>query len=379
MQVTHDSDPPGARSRSARGHLVELAALALAAITLATTPACNGEGPTPIDAVGLGSGAPLPRRKGTLLVDACGLDARQEAALARPTTRVLVGEVLLLCMVPRDGGALGPADRFARGELDRTFTNLHALGYQVALGVAFTDESGARYDAERTRTLLADPAFRDALVASLDPLLAKVDAIDLDLLSAPRAARADLTKLVAAVSAKVRSAKRPLGLFLPPSVTTPSDLPEGEAFDRDALAGSVDRFRVMTLDYSDAAPGPTLDPGWATDAVRLAGKQQRETFVAIPLYGVDFGPRGPRGVSVLEARGLAATHNVSPRRGPTGALTFTYLDAGQTHEVWYDDAQSTGQALAAFATALPPEVGVLYYGFGAEDPALFPALAERTP
>lgn len=355
-----------------------LAALGLALLALSTAIGCNGEGPVPLDAVGLGADTPLPRRKGTLLLDACGLDPWHEATLARPSTRAIAGEVLLLCMVPRDTGALGPADKGARAALERTVASLRSLGYQVSLGVAFTDETGARYDAERTRGLLRDPAFRDALVASLEPLLPKVDAVDLDLMSAPVDARADLTRLVAAVSAKTRQAKKPLGLLLPPSVATPSDLPNGEAFDRAALAASVDRFRVMTLDYSDTTPGPTLDPGWATDAVRLALREQRETAVAVPLYGTDFGPRGPRGVSVLEARGLASTHGAVPRRGPTGALTFSYAEAGATHEVWYDDAESTGLALGAFATSLPPEVGVLYYGLGAEDPSLFQQLAERT-
>lgn len=368
---------PYSAPRSARARL--LVALGVAALALSSALGCNGEGSVPLDAVGLSPEAPLPRRKGTLLVDACGLDPWQEASLARPSTRALVSEVLLLCMVPRDNGALGPADLYARDELGRTFATLHALGYLVSLGVAFTDETGARYDAERTHKLLADAAFRDALVASLEPLLANVDAVDLDLLSAPVAARADLTKLVAAVSAKLRPAKKALGVLLPPSIATPSDLPNGEAFDRAALATSVDRFRVMTLDYSDTTPGPTLDPGWATDAVRLALKEGRASYVAVPLYGSDFGPRGPRGVSVLEARGLAATYRATPRRGPTGALTFSYVDAGEAHEVWYDDAQSLGQALGAFATSLPPEVGVLYYGFGAEDPALFQTLAEHTP
>ena len=335
------------------------------------------QGGEPIDAVGLAQETPLPRRKGTVLVDGCAIDPWQNAILAKPETRVVVTEVLLLCLVPRDTGALGPSDPFARKALDRTIDELHQKGYGVSLGVAFTDETGARYDAERTRGLLADPAFRSTFAASLEVVAARADAVDLDLQGTPAASRADLTALVSAVSAKVRPARKTLGIFLPPSVAVPSDLPDGEAFDRRALGPAVDRFRVMTLDYSDTA-GPTIDPGWATDAVRLAANEKRETYVSYPLYGVDFGPRGTRGVSVIEARGLASTFRAVPSRGPTGALFFTYVSQGESHEVWYDDTTSTGQALAAFATALPPEVGVLYYGFGAEDPSLFSSVAERT-
>lgn len=337
---------------------------------------CMGQGEEPIDAVGLAQDTPLPRRRGTVLVDGCALDPWQEATLARPETHVVVAEVLLLCLVPREGGAVGPADPFARGALDRTIDALHTQRYEVSLGVAFTDETGARYDKERTRALLADPAFRSTFAGSIAEVSKRADAVDLDLQGVRVVSRGDLTAFVAEVGAKVRPSKK-LGLFVPPSVTSPSDLPDGEAFDRAALERQVDRFRVMTLDYSEA-PGPTIDPGWATDAVRLALGAKKETYVSIPLYGVDFGPRGTRGVSVLEARGLAASFNALPVRGPTGALFFSYGPPNDRHEVWYDDTRSTGQALGAFATSLPAEVGVLYYGFGAEDPTLFGALAERT-
>jgi spore germination protein YaaH len=350
---------------------------ALLFILSACAVGCTGEGGEPIDAVGLAQETPLPKRKGTVLVDGCAIDPWQDAILAKPGTRVVVSEVLLLCLVPREGGGVGPSDPFARKELDRTIDGLHQKGYAVSLGVAFTDETGARYDAERTRGLLADLAFRDSFVASLETVAARADAVDLDFQGAKAASRPDLTAFVSAVSAKLRPAKKTLGIFLPPSVANPSDLPDGEAFDRTRLASFVDRFRVMTLDYSEAA-GPTLDPGWATDAVRLAASAKKETYVSVPLYGVDFGPRGSRGVSVLEARGLAATFGATPLRGPTGALSFSYVSQDESHEVWFDDTRSTAQALGAFATSLEPEIGVLYYGFGAEEPGLFAALAERT-
>ncbi len=84
-----------------------------------------------------------------------------------------------------------------------------------------------------------------------------------------------------------------------------------------------------------------------------------------------------RAVTYLEARGLAATAGARLARGPTHALTFSWSDAqGVPHVVWFDDAVSTTQALAGFRPeVLPADVGVVFYGLGAEDPALFPALA----
>lgn len=334
-------------------------------------------GSDPVDAVGLAQETPLPKRRGTVLVDGCAIDPFQSAVLAAAPTRIVVDEVLLHCLVPRDDGSIGPADASARGALARTIDELHARGYRVSLGVAFTDETGARYDPLRTSQLVASPRFRDAFADALAGALGAADAVDLDLLAVPRASRTDVTALVAATSTRVRAAGKALGVLLPPSIAVPSDLPDGEAFDRGALAPLVDRFRVMTLDYSEA-PGPTIDSGWATEAVRLAETATRPTYVSVPLYGVDFGPRGLRGVSVLEARGLAATYGATIARGPTGAPHFVYVAQGEPHEVWFDDTASTAQVLGAFATSLGPDVGVLYYGFGAEDPSLFATLGERT-
>ena len=46
------------------------------------------------------------------------------------------------------------------------------------------------------------------------------------------------------------------------------------------------------------------------------------------------------------------------------------------HETWFDDATSTSWALAAWDTqTLPASVGVVYWGLGAEDPALWDTIA----
>ncbi len=341
---------------------------------------CSGKGGEPISAVGLAAETPLPARRGTALVDGCSLDPWQTQTLARSQTRRVIKEVLMLCLVPRDGGGLGPSDTAARKDLASLITTLHEQGYSVSLGVAFTNETGARYDAERTAQLLGDIPGRGKLADAVLEAAKGADAVDLDLQGAPVSSRNDLSALAREMSSRLRPAGKKLGILLPPSVSVPSDLPDGEAFDRAELARSVDRFRVMTLDYSSKS-GPTTDSGWAVDAVRLArkGAPQLALDVALPLYGVDFGPAGARGVSVLEARGLAATHGVLPARGPTGTLHFEYeTEAFERHSIWYDDATSTGEALGAFATALDPDVGVLFYGLGAEDPELFARLAERT-
>jgi hypothetical protein len=149
-----------------------------------------------------------------------------------------------------------------------------------------------------------------------------------------------------------------------------------------ALARYVDRMRVMTLDFSEGGPpGPTIDPGWAVDAARLAKASFARVDVAYPLYGTDFGPRGQRTATYLEARGASAMYGVPVMRGPTGAPYVQFFpEAGEEHELWFDDALSTGRALGGWTPdVLPLDVGVLFYGLGAEDPKLWDLLASRMP
>jgi spore germination protein YaaH len=340
---------------------------------------CSGPSGETVDRVGLRADTPLPARAGSVIADGCELDPWQRSTLGLPGARRVLQEVILLCLVPRADGSVGPRDPSATAALGAQIAELRQLGYRVSLGVSFTDETGTRYDGKQTRDFLADPAWRTRFRETLVTAMAPADGIELDLQQLPDDARPFVTALVTEISPVIRPAKK-LGIFAPPSVATPSDLPGGEAFARATLAPLVDRWRVMTLDFSDRGPGPTLDPGWAVDAARVALGDTAAVDIAVPLYGTDFGPRGHRSVSWLEATGLASSSRVDVQRGPTTAPFFGYVTLGEPHELWFDDAESTANALGAWRLdVLPPNVGVVFYGLGAEEPSLFERLAARSP
>jgi len=341
---------------------------------------CSTSSGETVERVGLGAETALPVRRGTIVVDGCVLEPWSRSTLASPGTRRVIQTVILLCLVPREDGTVGPRDPSARAALAALGTEIRGQGYRFHLGVAFTDESGQRYDGVQTRAFLGDAAWRKRFVETLPFAAESADGVELDLQKLPNDARPFVTSLIAETSAVLRPAKQ-LNAFIPPSVTEPSDLPGGEAFSRPELVRYIDRMRIMTLDYSETAPGPTIDPGWAVDAVRLARAVSNNVDISFPLYGTDFGPRGPRPTTYFEARAISTISNSRIEEGPTGAKFVRYtLFGNEPHELWYDDAASTARALGAWSyDVLPPEVGVLFYGLGAEDPGLFDRIAEKTP
>lgn len=343
--------------------------------------ACAGPSGEDVSTVGLRAETPLPARHGTVIVDGCMLDTWQRATLAAPATRRVISEVVMLCLVPRVDGTVGPRDPSALAQIDGLAKELKGYGYQFDLAISFTDETGQRYDGQQQKTFMADPKWRAQLTSTLIPLMTPADGIDIDFGGElPFDARASLTALVTEVSNVVRPARK-LAVHVPPSVTIPSDLPNGEAFSRTELAKVVDRFRVMTLDFSVGDPGPTIDTGWAVDAARLALGDFPNVDISYPLYGTDFGPRGSRSVTYLEAMGTAATTHTPIGRGASGAPFFSFVnEENERHTIWFDDADSTALALGAWTyEVLSPRVGIVFYGLGAEDPTLFERLSERLP
>ncbi|WP_394824784.1 hypothetical protein [Pendulispora albinea] len=326
----------------------------------------------------------IPARHNTVIADGCALEPWQKQVLASPSGQRVIQDVVLLCFIPRFDGTVSPADPSAKNALAAEAQSLRARGYKVRIGVSFTDETGGKYDGNQTAQRLAAPEWRSAVIAELQARSSAFDGLELDFQSLPNGARDAVGQFVEELAPKIRPLKS-LGVFLPPSVTLPSDLPGGDAFDVARLSRSADDLRVMTLDFSccGAGAGPTIESGWAVDAVRLARSQAggARISVAYPLYGVDFSRAGERLVTYLEAKGLAALHGLTPARGPTGTPNFRYLDPnGESHELWYDDSESILRTLRAWGPEVfPIDVGVVFYGLGAEDPILWREMARGLP
>jgi spore germination protein YaaH len=356
----------------------------LACAGCAGTSTTSSAGETDI----LASSGPIPRRSTSVEIDGCSTDSWQNETLAASATRAVVSEVILMCLAPREDGTIAPGDPSARAALAGTIQTLHELGYSVRLGVSFVDETGARFDGVQSASWLASETWRDAVITDIVGFAPDCDGFDLDVERLPDDARDSLDTFVGDLSTSLQPSGKRVGIFVLPSTQSPSDVSGGNAFDLPVLAQYVDRLRVATLDFSVGTPGPTLDSGWAVDAVRFAqGQVSAATSalpiydIAAPLYGWDFSSNTQRSITWLEATGLAQTYGVTPQRMAGGEEQFFYTDEyAVQHTVVYDDASSTTTFLHAWDTStLPASVGVVLWGFGAEDPETFASIAGALP
>jgi hypothetical protein len=341
----------------------------------------SGCGPTDKTIAPGAEEGPLPFRPAAVVIDSCPLDTAQRAQLASTEMRRVVGEVILLCLHARENGAVEPTEPEAAARLRADMDELRGEGYEVRLGLNAGETQLQVYRPDVATKLVSDPAWRAQVVAGVKPWMTGSSGLDLAFPVVSDSARDPLTALITALSSVAR-ARGTFGLFVPPATASPSDWSGANAYDlASAFGDGVDKLRVMTLDYSCCAPpgGPSIDPGWAVDALRFNASQvpTAQPFVTMPLFGTDFGPDGARSVTYLEAQALGEYFHGDLTREATGALHLAYVDAaGSAHDLWYDDIFSTRLALSAWASpTLDSHVGVLFYGVGAEEPGLWASLA----
>lgn len=331
--------------------------------------------------------APIEPRPIAIVAETCALDPLQLSALEQPALRKVARELILVCPTVRLSGDVAPLDPDARAAFARTVARARTLGFKTRVAVTMGDDLASfpvPYSPQRAAPVFADPAWRAKVVAGLAPFADMGDGLDIDFLNLPDPSRTDVSAFFVALDLAFRP-RVPLGVMAPPSTRDPSDTPGGNAFDLAVIAQHVDRVRLMTLDFSCCGQGggPSIDSGWAVDVARY-GKSKSGNVpvdIAFPLYGTDFSELGESYVNYTDGRAIADFFGIAPQRDIGGELFFDWNDgAGRAHQTWYPDAVTTSRVLSAWnRDVIPPDVGVVLYGLGSEDPALWRTVAGGLP
>ena len=255
--------------------------------------------------------------------------------------------------------------------LDQAVTSLQAQGIRVFLTVndqGFTASSMAGLLKDRQRRAL----LIDNLVAKAQ--LSGADGIDIDFESmnvgsvgsARTAVKKEFPVFLGKLQASLHRKGLRLSVALPPR-TGPRDA-NWEVFDYRAIAGNVDRARVMTYDFHvmNGPPGPIAPIEWVAHVARFASAHfGRRLSLGMPAYGYNWFVKRLSGTcpnvalaptfgSTRSLVAVAKREHVTPTyvRSVTGS-TFTYNRAfskgGDScrvrRTVWYEDARSVASKL----------------------------------
>jgi len=254
--------------------------------------------------------------------------------------------------------------------LQSMVTSLHASGVKVIPTLTTS------MDADKFAALLSDRSRRAAHARAIVAMATKfgVDGVDLDYESinfGSNAAKDVVRAKYPLLLAKLDAGLAANGMIT--SVTVPPRRSDSDAnwwvFDYPALGAVVDRFRIMTYDYSwsGGTPGPMAPKAWVDQVIGYAATRVTPSKISIgmPAYGRDWFVREVSGRCPAAARAslsrttqgmqdFAASRGIDPTwSAAQSSRTFTYTQrydvGGKTCKakrvVWYDDARSVAAKL----------------------------------
>lgn len=152
------------------------------------------------------------------------------------------------------------------------------------------------------------------------------------------------------------------------------------AADWAVLCKSVDRLQIMlyNLHSRKSGPGPMATPAWIKEILRYAETQcPRERVIPIlKVSGMNWGGPDVEGIQYDRAVALAQAKRAEIVRDPNGNVPyFTYTEGESRHTVYYEDAASLMEKVAALNALGYREI--VFWSLGRQDPEFLSRLAER--
>lgn len=235
-----------------------------------------------------------------------------------------------------------------------------------------------RASASDLSVLLSDPRRRQAVVAELADLAATpgYDGIVLDYEGVDAADRPRFTTFVQELATAVHASRKTLAVALP-AKTSDKRTGWGGAYDDAALAAAADRIILMAYGFRTASgtPGPVSPRRWVAGSLQyeLTRVPADRLVLGVGLWGYDWNLTRPgkartrhfTQIMDLERRfGGAPTYDL-----PDASVEYTYVDSGEAHDVWYEDATTVQAKLNLAETANVG--GVAFWRLGQEAPGVW--------
>lgn len=184
--------------------------------------------------------------------------------------------------------------------------------------------------------------------------------------------------------AELYQSLKPYGFLV--TISVPAELrddpthPFSGAFSYPTLSNYSDAMYVLAYDEHVSKPGPIASIGFVRQVLSYALSviPSYKIRLGIAVYGRDWTLDGglPEELSYTEAINRAAFHNATIRYDENAQeLTYTYIENGTTHIVWFEDVRSFQARLnLARQLAIP---GIAVWRLDLEDPRVWDLFSEH--
>lgn len=238
------------------------------------------------------------------------------------------------------------------------------------------------WDLEVVGEVLRDPATMEAHVRNIVNLVITegYDGIDLDYESLEARDRDAYSAFLRELSAALHAEGKVLTSSVHAKTSEEGVDERNVAQDFKVIGETNDQVRVMTYDYSwdTSPPGPVAPAEWAEDVIAWTVTQipREKVTLGIVLLGYDWVDEQGQTVDYHMAMSRAREQGAEIRRSDDETPWYTYTDdAGQEHEVWFEDAASASAKLDLIREY--DLGGVFLWRLGGEDPRVWSQVPER--
>jgi len=234
-------------------------------------------------------------------------------------------------------------------------------------------------DGPTVHRILTDPATRAATLRRLATIARDrhYAGLCVDFENDGTQDRAALSSFVAALAGELHRHGKRLAVVVD-GAGAQQATPSSGLYDYGAISEAADSVFVLAwgAHWARSAPGPIAPLGDVEATVAsIAGLPHASRFVlGAPMYGLDWpaggGPANEASAyQYSSVAALARSVGATPARDPESQeLTFSYSEAGVTHQVWYLDAHAI-RAVLAIGRAHGLAVGL--WRLGREDQSLW--------
>ena len=266
---------------------------------------------------------------------------------------------------------------------DGTLTGAEDLKLRAALtGIALVptiqNYGSGGFNGSMIATIVGSPTLREKHAEAITQLtVTKVyDGIDIDYEAVPTASRANFTLFVQLLASKLHGAGKKLSITVHPKTSDSQNWDGPGSQDWIAIGAAADYVKIMAYDYhwSTSAAGALAPLDWINAVAAYAEKSMvgSKVIMALPWYGYDWLNQNGVGVTYAEATARAQSAGVTVGHDVNGEATYSY--SGRT--VFFQDASSYKRKVDSLTAAHPGIGGFAAWRVGAEDPAIWPIVAQ---
>ena len=176
------------------------------------------------------------------------------------------------------------------------------------------------------------------------------DGVEIDYGNLPPTAGPSFVEFLGRLRDQLHDEGRDLIVTVPARVSD-EERAEALAYSYQALGNVSDQLRLRTHFHAweGSAPGPVAPLSWLQDVVAYAVERvpREKLMLGLATYGFDWGPDRGVELQTADALALASELGVRPQwNAAAAAHTFSYVEDGVEHTVWFEDSRSVEQKYA---------------------------------